>query len=693
MKRTQFLLKSNPFILITTAFVLGIVLQDLLHLNYLFSLIGVILCLSFILASWAKGWLLSPGRNSIKTAILLMALVFSGSLFHLSNSAPNKANWYGHFTSDTSTFLLKINQQPIEKENSFVANCVIEATIAGAQKIETTGEILVYFKKSDTIRELKYGQLIMLKAKLQAIKSNGHPGGFNYQSYMARQQIFHQVYVTPKDIIVLPTRRFHLLYTPLFFLKSYVLQLLKKRIRPAELGIAQALLIGYTNDLDRDLLQAYSDVGVVHVIAVSGMHLALIYKGLNALLSLFGFFRKRNIVKSYVILAVLWSFALLAGAAPSILRAAVMFTIVTVGQSNFAKPSLLNTLFNTAFVLLCINTNNLWDVGFQLSFIALFSIAVCNEPIRKWFVFSNYWLQSIWELTAATIAAQVFTAPLIIYYFHQFPLLFLVGNLIAVPLSSIALVGELLLVFVGEVPWLGMWLGALVSWLLKFMNIFVQWMSSFSFAALNDITVTIGSTLLLYALVCAMAIWLLHQQKRLAKTALLIFIVWLSSIQWEKFTKFQQQHFVVYNVSRHWAFEYIRRNQYSIWADSTFLNNSKIRQFNLKSSHHFLQANAENSTMAFEENGFLQVGILRLFHAKRQSLPMQAFDSVKIDYAILSQNTKLGPKQIRKFCQPKLFIFDASNAMWKIEKWKTECNELNLPFYSVPEQGTFHCKF
>lgn len=230
------------------------------------------------------------------------------------------------------------------------------------------------------------------------------------------------------------------------------------------MGIAEALLIGHTNDLDKDLVQAYSNTGVVHIIAISGMHLALIYGLLVWLFARIPLVNKSKIAQVVLILCCLWLFSLLTGAASSVLRSAVMFTFIAVGKNLSKQSSIYNSLAASAFVMLCYNPYFLWDVGFQLSYLAVIGIIIFQKSIYKWVYIKNKWVNKIWQLMAVSLPAQVLTFPVCIYYFHQFPNLFLITNIIAVPLSGVILFAEIGLVAFSWVPLLGNYLDKIVGW-------------------------------------------------------------------------------------------------------------------------------------------------------------------------------------------------------------------------------------
>ena len=188
-----------------------------------------------------------------------------------------------------------------------------------------------------------------------------------------------------------------------------------------ELGLAEALLIGYKDDLDKTLVQSYTNTGVVHIIAISGLHLGLIYWLLVQLLKPLQRRKYMKWLRPVIIILGLWLFSLLAGAQPSILRSAVMFTCIVIGETIAKKTSIYNSLALSAFGLLCWNPYWLWDVGFQLSYSAVLSIIIFMRPVYNLLYVKNKILDFFWKINAVTIAAQILTLPLSIYHFHQFP--------------------------------------------------------------------------------------------------------------------------------------------------------------------------------------------------------------------------------------------------------------------------------
>ncbi|HET7898564.1 MAG TPA: ComEC/Rec2 family competence protein, partial [Flavisolibacter sp.] len=348
-----------------------------------------------------------------------------------------------------------------------------------------------------------------------------------------------------------------------------------------EQGFAEALLIGYKDDLDRNLVQAYSNTGVVHIIAISGLHLGLIYGLLLLLTTPLKRNRKLSWLRFLVIVASLWLFSILAGGGPSVLRSALMFSLMAFGEIAFRKTSIINSLAFSAFVLLCINPFWLWDVGFQLSYAAVLSIVLFFQPIYRWFDFQNKAVDFVWKLTAVTIAAQILTLPISIYHFHQMPLLFLVTNFIAVPLSSMILMGEILLCALFFLPVVAAWIGQVLSAMIAFLNHYIESLNNLPFSTWNFLSINLVQTVLLLLFALAFCYWLLEKRRPFAWIAFSSFGLFMLLRGWSFYTAYRQKQLIVYNVPKHPAIDIINGRSYYFLGDSLLLSDGFERNFHL----------------------------------------------------------------------------------------------------------------
>lgn len=678
-------LKQFPFLRIVIPFSAGILLQWYypLHFWLIVTLFVCFLFAFFVLRRSLKKSFFSANTTAFVIALMLM---LAGCFTVYMKTISNSKNWIGNALS-YQHLVVVIDEPLIEKNASFKAEAkVLQWQDSTGKWHPSTGKIIIYFAKEDDLKAINYGDVIVFKKPLQDIKNSGNPGAFNYKEYCALNGIHHQVYLKNQEIIFTQQKQVNSFKRWLFNTKQFVIQTIRKNISgKQEQAVAEALLIGYRNDLDKDLVQAYSNTGVVHIIAISGLHLGMIYSLMMLLLRPFKSRIFRKLINPIIILLIIWIFTFLAGAAPSVLRAAVMFSIILAGDFFERKKNIYNSLAASAFILLVINPFSLWDVGFQLSYAAVFSIVLLQKPVYNLIYFKNPLLDMIWRLNAVTLAAQVFTLPFIIYHFHQVPTLFLIANMLAVPLSGLILYGEILLVCIGNTN-LGGWLGKILEWLLSFMNNHIERLNYIDFAVIDNLQINIIQASLLMLIILCMIVWLREKQVHFLRFSLYCTAIFFLFYGYEAATNYNKQRLVVYAVPKHTAVDILHQGSYSFIGDTALMQDGFLRNFHLKPSRikalsnnciNNLQCNApviiktDNAAALLIKNNF------------NITVP------VKVTSVIISGNPKLNLEEVKALTNCKQIIADANNSLYKISKWKKQAEQLHLRFHSVADDGAF----
>ncbi|MEO6251662.1 MAG: ComEC/Rec2 family competence protein [Ferruginibacter sp.] len=688
--------KKAPFIRLLLPLIAGIMLQWYLHIPVTVLVIALVsFSIAFVL------FLLLPlalrfRSKSLQGSIIQLLFIGLGTLLTWQKDIRHKTNWYGNYYHDSSWLVVLIDEPLVEKTRSFKTDGNVESIIQNGITIPCTGKLLLYFSKDSIKNELQYGDRIIISKNLQQIKNSGNPGAFNYQRYAAFQGIFHNVFLKDKDwIIVKENGAFagNKFKQFIFSAREYVLGVLRNTIHTGkdELAIAEALLIGYTNDLDKDLVQAYSNTGVVHIIAISGMHLALIYVLLVWIFARIPFVNRSKILQLVLILGSLWLFSILTGASPSVLRAAVMFSCIAIGKNLQKKTSIYSSLSASAFLLLCYDPYYLWAVGFQLSYLAVLGIVIFQKPIYDLFYIKNKWLDKTWQLICVSTAAQVLTFPVCIYYFHQFPNLFLITNLVAVPVSAVILYAAIALVAFSWVPYLGPYPGKLVGGLTWGMNKFILSVNEFSFAVWDKIAATVLSTWLLYAIVIGFGAWLMLKNKKYFRVALIASLAFVMLVAYNKWQTGKQQKLIVYNVPQQQAIDMINGNNYLFVGDSILLENGVLQNFHLKPARIAQQLDGRTAVLTgvFQQSIFYQFNNKKILVLDKTMNFEPAPEKINLDLVIISKNPRLSITELVKVFNCTQFVFDASNPAWKIKKWQQECRMLHLNYHSVHEAGAF----
>ena len=622
---------------------------------------------------------------------ILLPFTVIGALLVWIHDVRHTEKWMGHHDIENRYVVAALDEPLAEKTKSFKAYASVTGLFENEKLIPVKGKIILYFKKDSLLPELEYGSQIIFKKSLQEIKNSGNPGGFDYKRYSLFQGITHQVYLKPEEYIVLTGTKKKWLYSFLDATREKVLHILRTNIKgEKELGLAEALLIGYKDDLDKTLVQSYTNTGVVHIIAISGLHLGLIYW---LLLQLLRPMRRNKYVKwlrPVIIICGLWLFSLLAGAQPSILRSAVMFTCIVLGEGLTKKTSIYNTLALSAFLLLCYNPYWLWDVGFQLSYSAVLSIIMFMRPVYNLLYIKNKLLDFFWKLNAVTIAAQILTLPVSIYHFHQFPAHFLLTNIIAVPLSSLILLGEIFLCIISFLPALALLVGKILYWLIWFMNTYIERIEALPFSLWDGLQINIAQVILLFIFIAGISYWLLEKVKGGLMAGLVALLAFFILRNFSFWLADKQQKIIVYNVPQHQAIEFINGRSLFFSGDSDLLMNDFARNFHLKPSRILQRIEPVLALSNLRDgNNYFSFGSKKIMVLDSALSFNRAEIKYPIDLLVISKDPKLYISRLSNSFDIKQIVFDGSVHAWKLKNWKKDCDSLHIPYYDVTEKGAF----
>ena len=368
------------------------------------------------------------------------------------------------------------------------------------------GKVLLYIRQDSAAACLRYGDCLSIAAHPQPPRN--WKSNFDYRRYLRRKGILWQCYV--------PSNCWQpLSHDSTFSLKRWSkgIQLrMVNRIRlsgltPPQQGIAEAMLLGWRDNVDEATQQQFRDAGITHLLCVSGLHVGIVAWMVGASLFFLGRKRWQIVVKGVVQIGVVWLFVMLTGMAPSTLRAGLMFSLLIVGGMLQRQPNSLNNLCTSMLLLLLVRPMLLFDVGFQLSYAAVAGIILLNRPLQRLLPIPSQWYlwlpKKVWQLICLSTAAQVATLPLVLYHFHQFPTYFLIANLTVVPFAGVLLASVLLMLLVG-----GGWATTLLHYELVGVDRLTRWVSSLPHAMLTDIYCNLPVALILTALILTLTLLL-----------------------------------------------------------------------------------------------------------------------------------------------------------------------------------------
>ncbi|MCL1933246.1 MAG: ComEC family competence protein [Candidatus Azobacteroides sp.] len=409
-------LRQAVFLRLTLFFAFGIVVQTQKNLFpywiYCLAFSFLILFLAFfpkIASSYRLRWLFGVG-------LFLLCASSAGILTHTNRKQSEWSEEEG-----IRSYRVQLIAEPVRKPRTWMC------------KVKTGDKtVLIYLPIDSASSSLSPSDWLAIEARFE----KAEPINLRRQGIAARAFVSENRW---GKIETPPGQHFNLRFYSLKC-RRIVLNRLKK-ILPDEksFAVAAAISFGYVDELDKDIRQVFAATGSSHILSISGLHFAIIYGALYFLFSFLGNNRRGRMIRQLIILPLLWIFAFFVGLAPSVMRAVIMITLWGIGNAFFFRALTINTVGAAAFFMLLYNPFYLFDVGFQLSFSAVLAILLINPHLISLYHSRNPMINYIWELSCTSTSAQLGTAPLSLYYFHQFPLLYLISNIFAIPFTGILL--------------------------------------------------------------------------------------------------------------------------------------------------------------------------------------------------------------------------------------------------------------
>jgi competence protein ComEC len=513
--------------------------------------------------------------------------------------------WSEHYHAFTGTkyIVVVVDAESVPKLTSYKLLAKSIAVMDSMGKYHSaSGRLMVFVTKKDLAKIPVYGDVLLIPVtKIASVKEPRNPDEFDFKQYLALKQIYFQAYLTGDDIVFTGENRSLFVFRWVYGVQQYFKKTLAKYIGSQnETGVAEALLYGYDKDIDDETKQAYSNTGTLHVLAVSGMHVGIIYMILSLLLTPLGKVRKGKMIKQLVILFLLWVYSFICGLSPSILRATVMFSFIIAAGLMDEQSSVYNTLAASVFVLLCFDANLIVNVGFQLSYLAVLGIIFFQPYIATMYTAPNWFVHQIWSVTAVSLAAQLVTFPIGLFYFHQFPNCFLLSNLLMIPLTTLILYTGIVLLVISSFSWLALLLGKVLYYLILFTNELVKWLEHIPFAYVNGINITVFQSVLLYAIIFLVTLFLVRQQKVFFKWSLYCCVAFCCVMVHAKMQTIQQERFIVYHMPKQNAIQWMLGSQAVFIADSALIADANKIQFHIR--QHTLKSGIQHQQIVYTDS-------------------------------------------------------------------------------------------
>ncbi len=631
--------------------------------------------------------------------ILNTTMILLGVALTYLNTQTNQPSHYSHSINDSEYYLVRLTDYPVVKERSVKLVARVMASQVNQEWSKSSGKLLLYCKKDSTAPELIYGDVLVIKNTLREIVPTQNPYEFDYKRYLRFHQIYHNAYLKTGEWELTGRGEGNKAFALIYSLRNNLLQLIAEEIKTEnEKGVCEALLLGYTAELNDEIISAYSSTGAMHVLAVSGLHVAIIYLVLNFMFSFLNRNRFQKIFRALLILFLIWCYAIITGLSPSVLRASVMFTIIIGSKAMLRNASIYNTLACSCFILLCYNPYLITEVGFQLSYLAVVGIVYLQPKIYGLMIFRNWLLDKAWMITAVSIAAQIFTFPLGLLYFHQFPVYFLFSNLIVIPLTTLIIyVGITMFITSSFSPVITHYIGYITFELTRITNEFLFFIEHLRYALIKGITISIGEAYIVYMMIFFIIAVIVERIRSFVIPVLICVLLYFSFRSFQNIKIQNETALTVYHIPGKTAIEFRNGHELILLADSSLSVDENRMLFHIRHSWWAHRINNYEITTDLSEVknplisqiehhlsfNILQFGDKRIAIISNPINEIRSEIKLKVDYLIVCKNPRLYVNELTRCFEFEKLIFDSSNPKWKTDLWIRDCRELKIPYHAV----------
>ena len=670
-------LRQYAIVKIAACYTLGILFASYsnISMHWLWS---ITLVLTIVLGSLyliAKKQLFQDPLFGTTTFVIFF---FFGVLNYQLQLPKNDPSHYSYHIKKEQNYNVKFEIKERLRTTAYYNRYKISLKQLNGQKVK--GFALLNIYRDSTSKILDQSLLYHAIVDFKEIKPPLNPHQFNYKNYLEKEGVYYQLYVA-NTAIKYQKRGATKFKNYAFHTRSIILKSLEKSgFSENTLSIIAALLLGQRQDISRTIYTNYTDAGAIHILAISGLHIGIIMWLLHLLLSPIAHLKKGKKIKSIAIMIILWSFAYVSGFSPSVVRSVIMFSFFSYAIQRNKITTIYPILINAAFITLLIHPILLFDVGFQLSYAAVFAIVSIHPFFLKlwnpnWFI-----VKHVWQILSVSCAAQLGVLPLSLYYFHQFPGLFFLTNLIVIPLVGIILIIGIFIALwsiLSSVPQF------VVSWysaLIKFMNTYIEWIASQDVFIFKNIY--FDKWLILFGYSLLILLFSLFNKKSNKKFFLLFSVLILMLIQqgYERKKRLNKHTFIVFHKSLA-SYNAIHKaatltllppsnEVFEIPLISNYVRDERIKQ--LKKINH-IEANSiiREKLIVFIDSSYI--------YRKNE----------KADYLILQQSPKVNLERIVKVLRPKIVIADGSNYRSFIKRWEKTCEKTKTPFHYTGDKGAY----
>ncbi|MFA6060098.1 MAG: ComEC/Rec2 family competence protein [Taibaiella sp.] len=674
------LFSQYPFLVILTAFIAGILLQQYLNditVAYWFAA-TVLLFIAGLLLQLIRS--IHKNVTILRTIAIVTAFLMLGATISNLGDIKNSKSWYGHFVAKAEAIKVKVTDAPVMKANTVLVPVTVNAINVSGRWIKVTGDLGLYIYKKDLRETYQAGTTLIIPNKLSQLKSSGNPFAFDFAKMSARKGIFHQAFLSAKEVGLLKTGTDKA--SSVLQLKHALQVSIDENVKDSTTrALIAATILNERSELDQDLMAAYSNTGIIHIIAISGMHIVLLASFILWILKIIPSAKWKGI-KYGIAIVIVWFYIALTGFPPSAVRAAVMFTLLAVGLTLSRINNPVNIWAAAGLLILCYNPYWLYDVGVQLSFLAVLSIILFYTPVKAWLSPKNKISRWLWDVIAVSIAAQILVFPLVIYYFNQFPLLGLVASVPAALYSTLLMFGALLMFVLHAISCPAVWLGTGLTYLTKLFNGIIIFLSDCTPQLMRSLYIDPLEYWLFMGIVVLLCVYCFYKRGTYLLTVLCLSILFTTDLITKDIIALRQERLVVYNTNKVSQADWFQAKKVT----HLFPADTKQLRYYLRPAMLGYGINKEDS-IANNAGNLIQLKHTTILFLERcQIKPSGKFP---VDVLVLSNSCLFSPEEWFETFHPKQIILDGSIPRWKAIKWKKHLQDNGAHVHWVQEDGAW----
>ncbi len=671
---------NYTILILTLSLILGILVEPLINFSISILIAIFAICL-LTLAAIHFFFQIKRKKTFAFTFIVILSFILIGILNVKLHDPREKTHHYNHLINTSQENEILINIREILKPTLYAEKYV--ADVMQLNDRPASGKVLLNVAKDSILRspKLKVDDTYYIKTNLSEIAAPKNPYQFNYSKYLKRQGVFNQIYSERSELLLLDGDT-----KTVLGLAANIRRFIQNKLKPYdfskdEWAVMNALLLGQKQEISKELNDNYAAAGMIHILAVSGLHVGIFMFIIQLLLKPLGNTKRIRILRTLIVIGAIWLFALIAGLSPSILRAATMFSFIQVGLAFNHKNGGYNALIFSAFVLLIFDPGLIYEVGFQLSYLAVFFIIWLQPSLFKLWEPKHYILKLLWGVFTVSLIAQLGVLPLSLYYFHQFPGLFLISNLVVIPFLGIILGFGLLLILLAVIGILPTIVADIYGIIISILNNFISTVASFDNLIFKNIYFSFSLMLVTYLLIMTISLVLKRYSYSRLVSLLLGTLILSSVLIWKKRENSSNILWIFHKNRSSLIAQKHKTNLNILQRDTLFkpLKDSRITNLLESVNIEEIKNNVLTNYIEFNKKNILILDSIGIYN----------IPELKPDFILLIESPKVNLDRLINIFPKTTVIADGSNYKSYVMRWKETCNKKEIPFHSTYEKGYF----